>query len=76
VYGYLLLGQVRLFHTLYNLPPLLIPCLRYLEIQNIVENFQPGASYYNNDIIGVAGLTIFAGVYTATVFVSYHNFFT
>jgi len=41
---------------------------KYLQIQNIVEEYQRGASYYNNDIVGVAGLTIFAGVYTATVF--------
>jgi hypothetical protein len=44
-------------------------CLnKYLQIQNVVEGFQPGASYYNNDIVAVAALTIFAGVYTATVF--------
>jgi len=41
---------------------------RYLELQNTVEAVQPGASLYNNDVVGAAGLSIFAGVYTATVF--------
>jgi len=41
---------------------------RYLQIQKDIEAFQPGSSYYNNDIVGCAGLSIFAGVFTATVF--------
>jgi hypothetical protein len=43
--------------------------IRYLELQNDVSAYQPGASLFNNDIVGVAAFTIFAGVYTATVFV-------
>lgn len=44
-------------------------CLdRYLQLQKTVSAAQPGASYFNNDIVGAVGLSIFAGVYTATVF--------
>ena len=42
---------------------------RYLELQKNVEAYQPGASLYNNDVVGTGSFTIFAGVYTATVFV-------
>jgi hypothetical protein len=41
---------------------------KYLELQNQVSIYQPGASLFNNDIVGVGAFTIFAGVYTATVF--------
>lgn len=41
---------------------------KYLHLQNDVSAYQPGASLFNNDIVGVAAFTIFAGVYTATVF--------
>jgi len=41
---------------------------RYLQLQKDVTAYQPGASLFNNDIVGVAAFTIFAGVYTATVF--------
>jgi hypothetical protein len=44
-------------------------CLdKYLALQNNVSAAQPGASLFNNDIVGAAGLSIFAGVYTATIF--------
>ena len=42
---------------------------RYLDFQNAVEAYQPGASLFNNDVVGTGAFTIFAGVYTATVFV-------
>jgi len=41
---------------------------KYLQLQNQVSASQPGASMFNNDIVGAAGFTIFAGVYTACVF--------
>jgi hypothetical protein len=41
---------------------------KYLKLQRAVQNYQPGASLYNNDVVGVGSFTIFAGVYTATVF--------
>jgi len=41
---------------------------KYLQLQKDVAANQSGASLFNNDIVGVAAFTIFAGVYTATVF--------
>lgn len=48
---------------------------RYLGFQKTVESYQPGASLFNNDIVGTGAFTIFAGVYTATVFVR-HSYFS
>jgi len=45
-----------------------ITLTKYLKLQTSVQQFQSGASYFNNDIVGVASLTIFAGVYSAIVF--------
>lgn len=41
---------------------------RYLDMQESLQSTYPGSYMYNNDIVGAASLTIFAGVWTAIVY--------
>ncbi|TFK53155.1 hypothetical protein OE88DRAFT_1677976 [Heliocybe sulcata] len=41
---------------------------RYLDMQSSLQRAYPSSYLYNNDIVGAASLTIFAGVFTAIVY--------